>query len=143
LVEQMHGRLQVTSTPGVGSEFRVVLREVLGAGVRQMESDANGVLATREDVSGSVLYIEDNPVNSLLVEQLLHTRPNVRLYKAPDGATGLVLAAASRPDLILIDFRLPDMDGLEVLRRLRAQPETADTVCVAVSAHALPSEMQH
>ncbi|HYS13465.1 MAG TPA: response regulator, partial [Burkholderiaceae bacterium] len=76
------------------------------------------------------------------VEQLLHSRPNVRLYKAPDGATGLVLAAASKPALILIDVRLPDMDGLEVLRRLRAQPETAGTACVAVSAHALPEEIE-
>jgi len=143
LVEQMHGTLRVTSSPGAGSEFRVALREVLGAASRQIETRASGALVVREDVRGSVLYIEDNPINSLLVEQLLHTRPNVRLYKAPDGATGLVLAAASRPDLVLIDFRLPDMDGIEVLRRLRAQPETERTACVAVSANALPAEMGH
>jgi PAS domain S-box-containing protein len=142
LVEQMHGTVHVTSTQGVGSTFCVALREVLGrADAPEERAGGANMLATREDVHGSVLYIEDNPVNSLLVEQLLHSRPNVRLYKAPDGATGLVLAAASRPALILIDLRLPDMDGLEVLRRLRAQPETADAACVAVSAHALPEEV--
>jgi PAS domain S-box-containing protein len=143
LVEQMHGTLHVASMQGIGSEFCVALREVPGGtGPREIGADSVSALFVREDVRGSVLYIEDNPVNSLLVEQLLHSRPNVRLYKAPDGTTGLVLAAASRPDLILIDFRLPDMDGLEVLRKLRRQPETADTPCVAVSAHALPDEMQ-
>lgn len=143
LVEQMHGTLHVTSTPGAGSEFCIALREVPG-GTDRRDVRATPVMAlqVREDVRGSVLYIEDNPVNSLLVEQLLHSRPNVRLYKAPDGTTGLVLAAASRPDLILIDVRLPDMDGLEVLRRLRAQAGTAHTPCVAVSAHALPAEIE-
>jgi CheY-like chemotaxis protein len=143
LVEQMHGTIHVTSTLGAGSEFCVALREVLGGfGDDDTTTDAPRALAVREDVRGSVLYIEDNPVNSLLVEQLLHSRPNVRVYKAPDGATGLVLAAASRPDLILIDFHLPDMDGLEVLRRLRTRPVTADTPYVAVSAHALPAEIE-
>ena len=143
LVEQMHGTVHVTSTQGAGSEFCVALREVPGgASPAQTDIVSASVLVAREDVRGSLLYIEDNPVNSLLVEQLLHSRPNVRLYKAPDGATGLVLAAASKPDLILIDFRLPDMDGLEVLRRLRAQPETARTPCVAVSAHAMPEQIE-
>jgi CheY-like chemotaxis protein/anti-sigma regulatory factor (Ser/Thr protein kinase) len=143
LVEQMHGTLDVTSTPGVGSEFRITLREVPGGtDWGDVGADPAMPLPVREDVRGSVLYIEDNPANSLLVEQLLHSRPNVRLYKAPDGTTGLVLAAASRPDLILIDFRLPDMHGLEVLRRLREQAGTAHTPCVAVSAHALPAEIE-
>ena len=143
LVEQMHGTVHVTSTQGVGSEFCVALREVPGgADAQTIDTSADNTLAIREDVRGNLLYIEDNPVNSLLVEQLLHSRPNVRLYKAPDGATGLVLAAASKPALILIDVRLPDMDGLEVLRRLRAQPETAGIACVAVSAHALPDEVE-
>jgi hypothetical protein len=143
LVEQMHGTVHVTSMQGVGSEFCVALREVLGgAELPEVRIDSVRPLVTREDVSGSVLYIEDNPVNSLLVEQLLHSRPNVRLYKAPDGATGLVLAAASRPELILIDLRLPDMDGMEVLRRLRAQPDTANIPCVALSANVLPREIE-
>ena len=143
LVEQMHGTVHVTSMQGVGSEFCVALREVLGGGEPpEVRVGSVRPLAIREDVRGSVLYIEDNPVNSLLVEQLLHSRPNVRLYKAPDGATGLVLAAASRPELILIDLRLPDMDGVQVLRRLRAQPDTAHIACVALSANVSPRESE-
>jgi PAS domain S-box-containing protein len=142
LVEQMHGTMHVTSTVGVGSEFCVALREVPGGAGLAQASAAPEQTPAREDVQGSVLYVEDTPGSSLLVEQLLHSRPNVRLYKAPDGATGLVLAAACRPDLVLIDVRLPDMDGLEVLRRLRARPETARTACVAVFAHAPPDDVE-
>ncbi|HTT13004.1 MAG TPA: ATP-binding protein [Burkholderiaceae bacterium] len=143
LVEQMHGTLHVTSTKGVGSEFCLALREVPGgARLRGTRGATVREPAVREDVRGSVLYIESSPANGRLVEQLLHGRPNVRLYKAPDGATGLVLAAASRPQLILVDRRLPDMDGLEVLRQLRAQPQTARTPCIALSAPALPPEAE-
>jgi hypothetical protein len=96
----------------------------------------------REDVAGTLLYIEDNPANSALVEQFLHFRPRVKLYQAADGATGLVMAAVCQPDLILIDIRLPDMMGDEVLKQLRLQPETRDIACVAVSANAMPHDIE-
>jgi PAS domain S-box-containing protein len=142
LIEQMRGTLQVRSAPGAGTEVRIALREaVVAAPPAEGGPAARAPLAPREDVRGTVLYIEDNPSNSLFVEQLLHTRPNVRLYKAADAATGLILASACKADLILIDMHLPDLDGLELLRRLRAQPETAHVPCVAVSAQALPGEI--
>ncbi len=144
LTAQMRGVLDVRSKPGAGSEFRVRLHEAMVARAADAARPAPSptLLALREDVSGAILYIEDNPLNSLLVEQLLHSRPNVRLYNAADGATGLVLAAACRPDLVLVDMRLPDMEGLELLARLRAQAETAQVACVALSANAMPDDVQ-
>ncbi|GMV60322.1 MAG: hypothetical protein AMXMBFR72_34130 [Betaproteobacteria bacterium] len=143
LVEQMRGRLEVSSEPGVGSEFRVHLQEaVVDAQAPHVPAAEATALQARDDVQGAVLYIEDNPANSALVQQFLQLRPNVRLYAAPDGATGVVLAAVCRPDLVLMDLQLPDIHGTEVLRQLRLQPGTEHLCCVAVSANATPHAIE-
>ena len=90
---------------------------------------------------GCLLYIEDNPVNALIVEELVALRPGLQLHIAVDGASGLARAAELRPDLILLDMNLPDFDGHEVLRRLRANPGTAAIQCIAVSANAMPEDI--
>jgi len=85
-----------------------------------------------------VLYIEDNPVNQLLVEQLLARWSAVRLVQAEDGTNGIELARSLRPDLVLLDMQLPDMDGFAVLDALRADPATRDLRVIALSASAMP-----
>ena len=85
----------------------------------------------------TVLYIEDNPTNVLLVERVLALRPLVRLHVAFRGDIGVETAAARHPDLILLDLHLPDMSGEQVLRRLRADPATRDIPVVIVSADAM------
>jgi PAS domain S-box-containing protein len=144
LVQQMEGSIAVESTLGVGSTFRVTLRRACTEDRPPAPAApaAQAGVALREDVRGTVLYIEDNPANSLLVEQFLQFRPQVKLYQAADGATGLVMAAVCQPDLILIDIRLPDMTGDEVLRQLQQQPETARIACIAVSANAMPHDVE-
>jgi PAS domain S-box-containing protein len=89
-----------------------------------------------------VLYIEDNPVNALIVKELLSRRQGVQLQIAVDGASGIQQALQIKPDLILIDMQLPDMDGLEVLRGLRAQPALAHVTCIALSANAVQEDIQ-
>jgi signal transduction histidine kinase/CheY-like chemotaxis protein/CHASE3 domain sensor protein len=89
-----------------------------------------------------VLQIEDNPSNSALVEQVLAKRPGVRLVSAGEGRTGLELARRYRPDLVLLDLHLPDVPGDELLHRLKAVPELADTKVVVVSADATPSRIR-
>jgi CheY-like chemotaxis protein len=90
---------------------------------------------------GMVLYIEDNPVNQLLVEQLLARWSGVRLVQAEDGANGIELARSLRPDLVLLDMQLPDIDGFAVLDALRADPTTRDLTVVALSASAMPESV--
>jgi CheY-like chemotaxis protein len=69
-------------------------------------------------------------------------RSDLRLDVAVDGASGVAQAAALRPDLILLDMQLPDFDGFEVLRRLRQTPATAAIPCIALSANAMPEDIQ-
>jgi CheY-like chemotaxis protein len=69
-------------------------------------------------LQGTVLYIEDEPINFMLVEELLAGHPGVRLVRAQTGQEGVELARAQRPDAILLDMHLPDISGIEVVRRL-------------------------
>jgi PAS domain S-box-containing protein len=90
---------------------------------------------------GHVIYIEDNPVNVLIVEELVARCPGLAFSSAPDGEQGVALTKASTPDLVLVDMQLPDFDGYEVLRRLRATPATAGIRCIALSANAMPEDI--
>jgi len=85
----------------------------------------------------TVLYIEDNPTNVILVERLIALRPAVQLHVASRGEIGVEMAAAHHPDLILLDLHLPDISGEEVLLRLHADPATRDIPVVIVSADAM------
>jgi CheY-like chemotaxis protein len=82
----------------------------------------------------TVLYVEDDVVNVLLIERILEMRPELELMVGPDARRGIALALEHEPDLILLDMRLPDMKGDEVLRRLRAEPQTEKTPVIVVTA---------
>jgi CheY-like chemotaxis protein/anti-sigma regulatory factor (Ser/Thr protein kinase) len=144
LVDLMHGRIEVASSPDSGTCFELVLgaaQAPQAPSTQPPPAAPAGSPARRIDRSGTVLYIEDNPVNVLLVEELLGSCTSLRVESAGTGALGVARARSLRPDLILVDIQLPDFDGFEVLRRLRAQPETADIRCVALSANAMPEEV--
>ena len=80
----------------------------------------------RHERAGQILYIEDNPVNVLLVEELVKSVAGLAIASAADRRAPASRGPRTlRPDLILIDMQLPDFDGFEVLRRLRADPRTA------------------
>jgi CheY-like chemotaxis protein len=73
---------------------------------------------------------------------VLAQRPDLQLDTAVDGLSGVSLARSARPDLILVDMQLPDIDGHEVLRRLRADAATAHIPCISLSANAMPDDIQ-
>ncbi|HET9204877.1 MAG TPA: PAS domain-containing protein [Burkholderiaceae bacterium] len=145
-VERMGGTVHVQSSPGVGSVFEVRL-PCASAAILPLPAAANAThrsqsAAASEGRTGRLLYIEDNPVNALIVRELVAQRGQLTLDEADDGATGIDSARQHQPDLILVDMQLPDIDGLEVLRRLRADPSTAAIPCIALSANAMPEDIQ-
>jgi CheY-like chemotaxis protein len=140
-VDLMGGELSVHSNPGSGSEFVVDLLPAAPADAPPGKSKITASAATRNDVSGRVLYIEDDEVNRLLMQAFLALRPNVQLTLAADGTSGIQAAQVTTPDLVLIDMSLPDMAGLDVLRALHGQPSLRRVPCVAVSANAMPEDI--
>jgi CheY-like chemotaxis protein len=139
----MDGEIDVASEPQQGSEFRVRLSatpasEPVSAG--PLDGAAASTAAPEHALS--LLYIEDNPVNLMLVEELVAMRPNVQLLTATDGTSGVALARAEMPDVLLVDMQLPDFDGLEVLRRLLAEPSLTGRTFIALSASAMPEDVR-
>jgi CheY-like chemotaxis protein len=94
------------------------------------------------ELSCDVLYIEDDPVNFMLVERILEFRPALKLMHARCGQAGVELAQTHRPKLILLDLNLPDIHGSEVLRRLQNETVTAKVPVVVLSADATPSQIE-
>jgi len=93
-----------------------------------------------EDLQYTVLYIEDNPPNLLLVGEILSTRPNVTFLSAGDAELGIELAQARCPDLILMDIKLPGMDGIAAAKELQTYKETQGTPVIGVSAYATEAD---
>ena len=89
-----------------------------------------------------LLYVEDNPANLKLVEQLIARRPDLRLLSAVTGNLGVELARANQPEVILMDINLPDISGIEALGILRKDPATAHIPVVAISANAMPHDIE-
>ena len=88
-----------------------------------------------------ILYVEDNDDNVYVVKSRL-TRAGFTVLVAVDAEQGLVMAAAERPDLILMDLSLPGLDGWEATRRLKAAPATKDIPVIALSAHAMTGDRE-
>ena len=136
LVELMGGTLAVVSEPGVGSTFSLhLLRADLASAPPAPDAAA---LAAADDVARwTLLYVEDNSANQQLLAEVLKLRPTVRLLCATDGLQGLTVAAAQRPDIVVVDISLPGIDGYALCRRLRALPALQRQPIVALSANAM------
>jgi CheY-like chemotaxis protein len=154
LAELMNGQLGFDSAPGRGSDFWIELPLALGNSVEipfvsSQPSDAipagSGQLAlpaSDRAVGRTLLHVDDNPANLLLVAQLLAQRPQHRLLSATHGSLGVEIARAHLPTVILLDINLPDINGIEVLKLLQADPSTTHIPVIALSANAMPQEIQ-
>ena len=143
LAQAMGGRLDMRSET-YGSTFWLELPSAAPLPLLN-EADLSSVTpATSPAVSTRwvVLYIDDNLPNVQLVQGILARRPEVRLLTSLQGALGIELAQHHCPDVILLDLHLPDINGDEVLRRLRENPATKNIPVVIISADATPGQTE-
>ena len=90
---------------------------------------------------GSLLYVEDNPANLMLVEQIIARHPDIHLLTAVTGNSGIEIARISLPDVILMDINLSDINGFEAMKILRSDPSTVHIPIIAITANAMPSDI--
>ncbi len=144
LIELMDGVIGMESNVGVGSAFWV---ELLSTAPLPLPAPSEITQASPPQLTAgrglrTLLYVEDNPANLKLVERLIARRQDLRLLSAIDGNRGVELARVCRPDVILMDINLPGISGVEALRILREDKATAHIPVVAVSANAIPRDIQ-
>ena len=140
LVELMQGKIGATSIVGAGSVFWIELIHDKDTSIDSMQSATTAVITTPtpEPTKPSVvLYVEDNPANLQLIEQLLGRRTDLQLLTAKDGREGIDLAISSVPDVILMDINLPGISGIDAMRILQVNPLTAHIPIIALSANAM------
>jgi signal transduction histidine kinase/CheY-like chemotaxis protein len=144
LAELMGGVIGVESTVGVGSVFWCEL--ILDAAPQNfVESEVDSLIQQEmlaDPARRTVLYVEDNPANMELVEELIGRFPDMKLITAVNGTLGIELARASQPQLILMDINLPGISGIKALKILREDPATAHIPVIALSANAMPRDIE-
>ena len=147
LVELMGGEIGAESTVGVGSVFWIELN--LAAATPQIVAGiADSTPVAQAQVHNdaplrTLLYVEDNLANMKLVEQIIARHPNIRLLAAVNGNSGIEIARVSQPEVILMDINLPDISGSEALKILRADPATTHIPVIALSANAIPRDIEN
>jgi PAS domain S-box-containing protein len=144
LVELMQGMIGVESVVGTGSVFWIELISDVDPHVEFGKAAAAVVSVPLHTGPRPrlLLYVEDNPANLKLVEQLIARRPDMRLLTAGNGNDGISLAHGYVPDVILMDINLPGISGIEAMKIIRLDPVTAHIPIVALSANAIPRDIE-
>ncbi|HQQ75483.1 MAG TPA: response regulator, partial [Pseudomonadales bacterium] len=145
LVELMGGLIGVESTVGVGSVFWFEL-DSAAAPIHILNDSipASGIRTPVQSRNNfhTLLYIEDNPANMRLVEQLIARRADMQLLTATDASLGIALAREKLPEVILMDINLPGISGIQAMKILRDDRLTAHIPVLAISANAMPGDIE-
>jgi protein-histidine pros-kinase len=142
LVDLMNMKLHIESEPGKGTRATLTIPRADPGAVQQSSTDSQHGALEAGEIEGVVLSVEDNEVNQLLVEAALGNSPKVELLQAGDGASGLRLARARQPDLILLDLTLPDMDGYQFMREMADDIRIAAIPIMVLSALSEPEDVE-
>ena len=133
LIERMGGDIAIDSRPDVGTRVTLTLRRSNDAPLAA-PGDAPARVALPHGAGGQIVYVEDNPVNALLMQEVIEQRPDCTLHLAVSVRDGIDMIARLRPDLVLVDLHLPDGSGLEVAEWMRTMPLLTRVPVVVVSA---------
>lgn len=145
LAELMNATISVTSSVGQGSTFTVEMEGAEPQLLPHAESEAGvaaPVAARRHHSKPLLLYVEDNPANLRLVQEIVKLHLDLELLSATDGNTGVAMARDYQPDVILMDMNLPGISGREAQRRLSQDGATRAIPIIALSANAMPLDVQ-
>ncbi|MGL4604960.1 MAG: ATP-binding protein, partial [Iodobacter sp.] len=144
LIELMEGSIGFESHVGAGSVFWIEMNLTPHPSTEPSADfvDTTQVRIQSENSLYTLLYVEDNPANLMLIEDLLSRRPNINLLTARDGHSGIATARSQQPELILMDINLPGINGLEALNILAQDPLTAHIPVIALSANAIPRDIE-
>jgi PAS domain S-box-containing protein len=147
LVELMGGSIGVESNVGIGSVFWIELALASAPALHDESVDefvagtGLGQKVVHASSQRSLLYVEDNPANLALVEQLIARRSDLKLLTAVDAHLGISTAQICKPDVILMDINLPGLSGFGALKILANDPLTAHIPVMALSANAMPRDI--
>jgi CheY-like chemotaxis protein len=145
LVELMGGTIGVESIVGTGSVFWFELAQAAAPQLKTLNGECEASIRPQFSTGAPIrtlLYVEDNPANLQLVEQIIARHPDLRLLTAVDGNSGIELARALQPTVILMDINLPGISGIQALKILHEDPVTTHIPILAISANAMPRDIK-
>jgi PAS domain S-box-containing protein len=148
LVELMGGTIGVESTPGKGSVFWMELNlsgehQIAFPAAEPFTRPSIERIEQKDNQICTLLYVEDNPANLMLIQAIIARQPNIRLLTAENGMQGIEMAREFLPDLVMMDIDLPDISGIEALKMLVEDSATSHIPVIALSANAMPAEVEH